>query len=86
MRKLFPLWLLLIAASLLSISVVHSRFDFAAAANLDGLLVLSIGALKARYVILDMMDVRAAPIALRVVMESWVLATWGLLCLCHALI
>jgi len=64
-------WLLLLAATLLSWELGHG---FALSSpQLIRAAVISVAFIKVRYVILDFMEIRNAPLAMRLVAELWVL-------------
>lgn len=63
-------WFILVAATLLSWEVGHGvGFDDLRHA---GAAIIVIAFIKARYVILDFMEIRHAPRAMRLVGEAWV--------------
>lgn len=70
-RKLTAIWLLLIGITFVS-------WEFVAGTRtlhpvLPILLLLALAFVKVRFVILDFMEIRGAPLALRAVLEVWML-------------
>lgn len=68
-------WLVLIAATLMSYAL---GADHGAGSAMVAV-VLAIAAVKVRLVGLDFMELRSAPIPLRVVFEGYCLVFWGVL-------
>lgn len=68
-------WLVLIAITALSWWTGHAIGN----QRLAGALVLMLAFLKARFVISDFMEVRDAPIALRLLTDGWVVLAGALL-------
>lgn len=71
-NRISLVWLLLVAATVLSWEVGHGFADgdprYAQAA------VIVVAFIKVRYVILDFMEIRDAPLPVRCVAEAWVVA------------
>jgi cytochrome c oxidase subunit 4 len=74
-------WLVLIAATLLSWESAHSAREY----RLASAVVLLIAFLKARLIGLEFMELRAAPRALRLVFEAWVIVACGTLLALYSL-
>ena len=71
------IWLLLVAATLVSWELGHGvGFESAAAA---GAAILVVTFVKVRFVVLDFMEIRGAPRWMRVIAESWVVLCCALL-------
>jgi hypothetical protein len=68
-------WLLLVAATLLSYALGHDH----GMGSVMVVVVLGIAALKVRLVGLDFMELRSAPMPLRVAFEGYCLGLWALL-------
>ena len=66
------LWLFLIAATVASWEFGHG-LGFGENVRLSTTAVLVIAFIKARMVILDFMEIRHAPLALRLMLEAWTL-------------
>lgn len=70
------IWFLLIAATALSWEFGHGlgfgdRYHYATVA------VIVIAFIKVRYVFLDFMELRTAPLPLRLMLEAWVIGVGG---------
>jgi hypothetical protein len=77
-RRVAAVWLVLVAATLLSWESARSSGDYRLASSA----VLLIAFLKARLIGLEFMELRAAPLQLRLIFEGWaVIACTGLLAL-----
>jgi hypothetical protein len=63
------IWALLIAATLASWWLGHGIV--ASAAPVAGPAILSIAFIKVRFVVLEFMEVRAAPVWLRLALQGW---------------
>lgn len=68
MRRLGAVWAVLVVATLASWSVGGGNAA-----------VVAVAFVKARLVGLDFMELRTAPVALRVLFEGWVVVTGGVL-------
>jgi len=68
-------WLVLIAATLVSYALGADH----GTGSVMAVVVLGIAAIKIRLVGLDFMELRSAPIPLRVAFEGYCLVLWGLL-------
>jgi len=68
-------WLVLIAATLVSYAMGADH----GTGSVMAVVVLGIAAIKIRLVGLDFMELRSAPISLRVAFEGYCLVLWGLL-------
>jgi len=68
-------WLVLLAATLLSWESAHSSGEYRVASAA----VLLIAFLKARLIGLEFMELRAAPRVLRFIFEAWAVAACGAL-------
>jgi caa(3)-type oxidase subunit IV len=76
--RVAAVWLVLIAATLFSWESARSSGDYRLASSI----VLLIAFLKARLIGLEFMELRAAPLQLRLIFEGWtVVACAGLLAL-----
>ena len=69
-NRLTLIWVLLVAATALSWAMghgmgLHDR-------RIASVAIIGVAALKARYVILDFMELRGAPLVPRLVAEAWV--------------
>ena len=70
-------WLLLVAATALSWQVGHGvGFDDIRHA---GIAILVVAFIKVRYVILEFMEIRGAPVFMRVIAETWVVVACTIL-------
>ena len=69
--RITVIWIGLVAATLLSWLLGH-HFGFSSQA-LSGASIIGIAVLKVRYVILDFMELRHAPLPVRIGIEFWVL-------------
>ena len=77
-RRIAAVWLLLVAATWFSSSSAHGAADHPLATRA----VLVVAFVKARFVGLEFMELRAAPLPLRAIFEAWVvLACTALLAL-----
>ncbi len=76
--RLLFIWLLLAAATLVSLSLFE-EFKSSAPTRYIGAAVIAIAVLKVRFIGLDFMELRRAPIPLRVAFEVWLLAIGGML-------
>jgi caa(3)-type oxidase subunit IV len=74
-------WLVLLAATLLSWESAHSAGEY----RLASTVVLLIAFLKARLIGLEFMELRAAPRVLRFIFEAWVVAACGTLVALYSL-
>jgi caa(3)-type oxidase subunit IV len=74
-------WLVLLAATLLSWESAHS----AAGYRLASIIVLLIAFLKARLIGLEFMELRTAPRALRFIFEAWAVAACATLLTLYSL-
>ena len=68
-RRITAVWLLLVLATLLSWESAHLGDDH----RLSTSIVLVIAFIKARFVGLEFMELRDAPLPLRLIFELWVL-------------
>jgi caa(3)-type oxidase subunit IV len=68
-------WLILVAATIVSWTVGAEH----GTGSLVAVVVLAIAALKVRLVGLDFMELRHAPVALRVVFETYCFVMWAVL-------
>lgn len=68
-------WLVLVAATIVSWAVGAEH----GAGSLVAVVVLAIAAIKVRLVGLDFMELRRAPVPLRVMFESYCLVMWAVL-------
>ena len=70
------IWLLLVAATLLSWEAVEG-VAWARDRRAGAVLVIAIAFLKARFILLDFMELRTAPFGMRIGAEAWVMAMAG---------
>ena len=75
-HKVTPIWLLLILATALSWEFGHglgfgSHYSYATVA------IVLIAFIKIRFVFLDFMELRNAPLPLRIIFEAWALVVGG---------
>jgi Prokaryotic Cytochrome C oxidase subunit IV len=70
-RRVTGIWLALIAATLISWTM--GQGDSLGSTRRTSIAIIVIAFLKIRYVIYDFMDLRGAPLFMRIVAESWVL-------------
>jgi hypothetical protein len=75
-RRLVILWIVLVALSLFSVSAVQG-FSWFASGRVQAVAVMSLAFIKVRIVVLDFMEVRHAPPALRTVLEVWMAVVWA---------
>ena len=74
-RRITAVWLLLVVATAASWELGHGfGFDEVRVASAA---ILVIAFIKVRYVILDFMEIRHAPWAMRLVGEGWLIAVCG---------
>lgn len=66
-RRVAAVWLVLVAATLFSWESARSSGDYRLASSA----VLLIAFVKARLIGLEFMELRAAPLALRLIFEGW---------------
>jgi hypothetical protein len=74
-RRITAVWLLLVAATLFSWESAHVGHDYRVATSL----VLVVAFIKVRFVGLEFMELRAAPLPLRLIFEAWLLLACGAL-------
>jgi hypothetical protein len=67
-RRITAVWLLLILATLFSWESAHVGHDH----RLSSSIVLVVAFIKVRFVGLEFMELRAAPLPLRLIFEAWV--------------
>jgi hypothetical protein len=75
------IWSLLVAATLISWGFGHGRGINPQAA---GIAVIVIAFVKIRYVILDFMELRTAPLGMRIAAEAWSILVCAALVLLYA--
>lgn len=68
-------WLVLVLLTLVSWQIGHG--DALLAPATASALILTAALVKARLIILHFMEVRFAPLALRLVFEAWCVGVWG---------
>ncbi len=76
-RRITWVWLGLLAATAFSWAFGHATF-FADPRN-AGVVILAIAFLKIRFVMLDFMELRHAPFAMRAAGEAWAVCIGGVL-------
>ncbi|MBI2799260.1 MAG: cytochrome C oxidase subunit IV family protein [Gammaproteobacteria bacterium] len=74
--KVTPLWIILILATAVSWEFGHG-FGFGSHHNYATVAVVLIAFIKVRFVFLDFMELRAAPLPLRLAFESWAVLVGG---------
>jgi Prokaryotic Cytochrome C oxidase subunit IV len=80
-RRVTLVWLALVAATLISRGLSHgTRPDTRAA----GIAVIIIAFIKIRYVILDFMELRTAPLGMRIGAEAWCIVVCSTLVILYA--
>jgi Prokaryotic Cytochrome C oxidase subunit IV len=72
-KKLVLLWVVLTGVTLMSVE--SSQFGNRSARPFVWTLILAVALFKVRIVVLDFMEIRRAPVALRFVLEGWVILT-----------
>jgi Prokaryotic Cytochrome C oxidase subunit IV len=72
------IWLLLVAATAFSVGLFEA-FNLANPSRYVGLAVIAIAFVKVRFIGLDFMELRHAPIPLRLAFEVWLLVIAGIL-------
>jgi len=72
--RLIGIWGILAAITLVSLESIHLKFWDE---RLQGVAVLILAFIKVRLIMLDFMEIRHAPIALRMIMECWVIIACG---------
>lgn len=77
-HRVTPIWLMLILATALSWQFGHG-LGFGAHIHLASVAVIAIALLKVRYIFLDFMELRTAPLPLRLIFEGWILVVGGAL-------
>jgi len=70
-KRITGMWVALIVATLVSWTLGQS--DWLGSTRRTSIAILIIAFLKIRYVILDFMELREAPLIMRMVAEAWVL-------------
>jgi hypothetical protein len=75
-NRIVPTWLLLVAATLLSVEL-FARIG--QDPRLPTMAVMLVAAIKARLIGLDFMELRHAPIPLRLAFEAWLLGLTSIL-------
>lgn len=75
--RITVIWLLLVLATLLSWSAGTGVGHLSARAA--GVVAIIVAFVKARFVALDFMEVRSAPLALRLFVEAWIVLVGGAL-------
>lgn len=68
-QRLAAVWTVMVAMTLLSYTASESWFGHA---KLGIASVIVLAMIKVRFVVLDFMDVRHAPLALRLILEFWI--------------
>ncbi len=74
--KVTPLWIILILATAVSWEFGHG-FGFGSHHNYATVAVVLIAFIKVRLVFLDFMELRTAPLPLRLAFETWALVVGG---------
>jgi len=73
MARLVAVWAVLVGITLISCGSAHDVVG----GRLEGVAVIVLALVKVRFVVLDFMEVRAAPVGLRVALEGWVVVIGG---------
>ena len=81
-RKITFVWLVLILATALSWQLGHG-FGFGDRYTYATVAIVIIAFIKVRLVFLDFMELRHAPLPLRLVFESWTLVVGGTIIACY---
>ncbi len=81
-RKITFVWLVLILATALSWQLGHG-FGFGDRYTYATVAIVIIAFIKVRLVFLDFMELRHAPLPLRLAFESWALVVGGTLIACY---
>ena len=76
--RMVAIWLLLVAATVFSLGLVE-EFNLANPSRYVGVVVITIAFIKVRFIGLDFMELRNAPIPLRLAFEGWLLTIAGTL-------
>ena len=71
-------WAILVGATVGSLALVEA-YRSAAVTSRVGAVVIAVAFIKARFVGLDFMELRRAPVALRLAFELWLVALGGTL-------
>ena len=71
--RLALIWLLLVAATLLSWALGRSGF----VGEAEAAAVLAIALIKVRFVVMEFMELRMAPWPFRLVFDIWAVALWS---------
>ena len=74
--RLVGIWCILAVITLLSLESIHLN-GWLLDARFQGVAVLILAFIKVRLIMLDFMEIRHAPIALRIAMECWVIIACG---------
>lgn len=74
-KRLARNWLLLVVLTLLSVEGLGRLGGGATLA----VAILGIAFIKVRIIVLDFMEVRGAPVALRAILEAWIVAVCAML-------
>ncbi len=72
------------AATLISWSFGHGDFGHGQRVGAAGIAVIVIAFVKIRYVVLDFMELRTAPLGMRVAAEAWCIVVCSTLVLLYA--
>jgi hypothetical protein len=81
-RRITAIWLLLVLATILSWgTALRAGQD---SARLASVTVIAVAFIKVRFVVLDFMELRTAPLPLRLVFEGWLLIVGGAIMLLTA--
>lgn len=79
-QRITVVWFGLVLATLVSWALSSEHvFDSATARTITTMAILGVAFVKVRYVGLDFMELRHAPHALRIVLDVWLLAVYGML-------
>ena len=81
-RKITFVWLVLILATALSWQLGHG-FGFGDRYTYATVAIVIIAFIKVRLVFLDFMELRHAPLPLRLAFESWTLVVGGAIVVCY---
>lgn len=71
-RRLIVVWVVLMALTVFSWEAVAGS-GWSLGTTAGALLIIGLALVKVRIVVLDLMEVRRAPLALRLVLETWII-------------
>ncbi len=74
--RLVMVWSVLVAITIASLETIHLKGRISDE-RFQGAAVILLAFIKVRLIMLDFMEIRHAPIGLRIALESWVVAACG---------